>query len=129
MQDNVVYTPGRANYTVNNTSVNHVYTWCVTRELIDRLINLALTTHDSSVIVPGFCLNDSFAYGTTANRSAAALAIYRDNNMIIFDAMMSWLDGEFRASLATLDTTNNLVGTPSFVLAWQEQVVMLVNRV
>jgi hypothetical protein len=130
-QDNVVCTPGRANYTVHNTYVNNVHPRYVTREPIDKLTNLAITTHESTVIIPGFCANVGYSYGTApANWSAEALAFYRDNNMMaIFDAMMSWLGGEFIATLAPVDMTNDPGGPLSWLMAWEERVVTLVNGV
>lgn len=96
----MVCTPGRANYAVN-TYVNNVHTRYVTMEPMDKLTNLAITTHEITVIVPGFCTNVGYSYGTApANWSAEALAFYRDNNMMaIFDVMISWLEGEFIATM------------------------------
>jgi hypothetical protein len=129
-QDNVVCTPGRANYTVNNTYVNNVHTRYVTREPIDKLINLAITTHESTVIVPGFCANVGYYYGTApANWSAEALALYRDNMMAIFEAMMSWLEGEFIATPAPVHMTNDPEGQIPWFMAWEEHVETLVNGV
>ncbi len=123
-QDNMICSPGRAKYTLNHTYVNNVHFRNVTMEPVDKLINLALLTHNSIVQVPGFCLNGTLAYGTQpANWSTNALNFYRDNNhMAIVDAMMSWLVGSFNASLQTSDSFNPLspLANSSFDLAWEE---------
>ena len=132
-EDNVICLPGRANFTVNNTWENNVLSRTVSSTPIDRLINLDLQTHQGVVVVPGFCAPIGNSYGTTpANWSTAALAFYRDNNMMtIFNAMVSWLDGEFQAFLAT-ETNNTIIGPDSngpFQLAWDEKVTTLDNGV
>jgi hypothetical protein len=100
-------------------------------EPMDKLTNLAITTHEITVIVPGFCTNVGYSYETApANWSAEALAFYRDNNMMaIFDVMISWLEGEFIAALAPVDMTNERGGPLSWLMAWEERVVTLVNGV
>jgi hypothetical protein len=127
--DNTICTPGRADYTVQNTWLNNVYSRQVTRVPVDKLINLELLTHGGNVIVPGFTQNSTPSYGTTpANWTSATLAYYRDNNyMTMFDAMMSWLQGEFHATVA--DTK---LGAPPYVTysaAWDEQMTTSVNGV
>ena len=124
--------PGRAQYTVNNTYRNNVHSRNVIRVPIGPLINLALTTHDSTVNVPGFLLNGTYAYGTApANWSTAVLEIYRDNNMMtIFNALMSWLDGEFLASLTPADTTNDPGNSNiTYLMQWEEGVTTSINGV
>jgi len=92
-QNNTICSPGRASYIVNNTFENNVQKMVVSMEPIDRLINLALPTHNSIVLVPGFCNGTGFGLGTTpANWSTDALNFYRDNNMMaILDATMGWV--------------------------------------
>jgi hypothetical protein len=75
-------------------------------EPIDKLINIPLQifqTFHGSVAVPGFVAPTSFDDGTTpANWSAFALSYCQNQNlMTIFSAMMSWLDGEFLATVLT----------------------------
>ncbi|KAI9648250.1 hypothetical protein NHQ30_002882 [Ciborinia camelliae] len=107
-QNNLYCIPGRAIYTVNNTYVSNVLTRNLTTTPISPLINLALPTHNNSVIVPGFTnsseITTEHGYGTTpANWSAAALAYYRDLNMLtILDTMFYYLAGEFIASPAVV---------------------------
>lgn len=101
-QDNLTCSPGRARYTINNTYENNVHLRKVVSAVpIEILTNLALRTHDNVVTVPGFNADSGSGYGTRpANWSAAALAYYRDNNMMaIFSSMASWLDGHFDAAL------------------------------
>lgn len=128
--DNTICTPGRANYTVQNTWLNNVYSRNVTRVPVDTLINLELLTHDSVVVVPGFVLNGTYNYGTApANWSAAALAFYRDNNyMAMFDAMMSWLDGEFLATISHTQT-ESLPLQITYEAGWDEQMETFTNGV
>jgi hypothetical protein len=128
--DNTICTPGRANYTVQNTWLNNVYSRNVTRVPVDRLINLELLTHDSVVVVPGFLENGTYNYGTApANWSAATLAFYRDNNyMAMFDAMMSWLDGEFQATIANTQT-ESLPLRITYEAGWDEQMTTSINGV
>lgn len=132
-QDNTICSPGRAKYTLNHTYVNNVHFRNATREPVDRLINLALQTHDGIVVVPGFTLNGTFAYGTQpANWSTDALNFYRDNNhMAILDAMMSWLAGSFNASLQYADANNPLttLSNSSYDLAWEESFISFTNGV
>ncbi|CZS95332.1 uncharacterized protein RCO7_05773 [Rhynchosporium graminicola] len=123
-EDNTICAPGRAKYTVYNKYENNIHTRNFTREPIDRLLNLALTTHDGAVSVPGFSLNGTLVYGTTpANWNTAALNYYRDNNMMaITSAMMSWIQGEFRASLAEIEQ-NETIPT-IYKAAWHEPVIL-----
>lgn len=121
-EENTICAPGRAKYTVNNIWENNVHKRNFTREPIDRLVNLALATRDGAVLVPNFSLNRTRVYGTApANWTKATLDIYRDNNMMaILSAMMSWLHGDFQASLAQLDNDNTRNVT--FMKAWHEAV-------
>ncbi|CZT09487.1 uncharacterized protein RAG0_14244 [Rhynchosporium agropyri] len=123
-EDNTVCAPGRAKYTVYNKYENNIHTRNITREPVDRLKNLALTTHDGSVIVSGFGLNGTRVYGTTpADWSTEALDYYRDNNMMaIVSAMMSWVQGDYNASLAQVERHDS----PSviFKTAWHEAVFL-----
>jgi hypothetical protein len=127
--DNTICTPGRADYTIQNTWLNNVYSRQVTRVPVDKLINLVLLTHGSTVIVAGFTQNSTVNYGTTpANWTSDALAFYRDNNyMAMFDAMISWLQGEFHATVAYADeeTPQNA----AYEDAWDEQMTTTVNGV
>ena len=109
-QDNLLCIPGRANYTVNNTYENNIQQRTTEVVPISPLVNLAPQTHESEIVVPGFCSNDLNGYGTVAaNWSDYALSYYRDNNiMTIVDAMMFELSGSFLGSLAlpsSLDVT------------------------
>lgn len=127
-QNNVSCVPGRAKYTIKNRYDNNVYSRNVTREPIDKLINLASSlTHDGIVIVPGFTQNGTFAYGTEpANWSTHALEYYRDENMMaICDGMMSWLQGYFQATVATVDQASlaNAQGVLPLLAEWAEQLV------
>ncbi|CZR55289.1 uncharacterized protein PAC_05176 [Phialocephala subalpina] len=132
-QDNTICSPGRAKYTLNHTYVNNVHSRNVTMEPVDRLIDLALQTHGGIVVVPGFTLNKTFAYGTQpANWSTNALNFYRDNNhMAILDAMMSWLAGSFNASLqyADADSPSTALSNSSYDLAWEESFISFTNGV
>ncbi|TVY44929.1 hypothetical protein LSUB1_G000574 [Lachnellula subtilissima] len=122
-QDNLTCTPGRARYTINNTYENNVHSRKVVSAVpIDILTNLALRTHDNVVIVPGFNADHGSGYGTRpANWSAAALAYYRDNNMMaIFSSMASWLDGHFDANLQGYGLPH--VGNISTDPHWQDVV-------
>ncbi|KAG4440987.1 hypothetical protein IFR05_003551 [Cadophora sp. M221] len=121
-EENTICAPGRAKYTIHNKYQNNIHTRNVTREPIDRLVNLAITTHDGIVIVPNFTLNKNRTYGTTpANWSTSALDFYRDNNMMaILSAMMSWLHGDFRASLAQVQKDDTL--DIEYKMAWHEAV-------
>lgn len=131
-QDNQICSPGRAKYTLNHTYVNNAYSREVTMVPVDRLINLALLTHSGIVLVPGFTLNGTFAYGTQpANWSASALNYYRNNNhMAILDATMSWLVGAFNASLQTSASLNNgPLTNSSYELAWEETFITYTDGV
>ncbi|KAK0118144.1 hypothetical protein ONS95_012450 [Cadophora gregata] len=121
-EENTICAPGRAKYTVHNIYENNIRTQNFTREPIDRLVNLALATRDGAILVPNFTLNRTRVYGTTpANWTKATLDIYRDNNMMaILSAMMSWLHGDFQASLAQLD--NDDTRNVTFKNAWHEAV-------
>jgi hypothetical protein len=128
--EKIICTPGRANYTVENTWLNNVYSRQVKRVPVDKLINLEILTHSSIVVVPGFTKNGTNNYGTApANWSSYALAFYRDNNyMAMFDAMMSWLDGEF---IATISNTKTAALPPviTYEPAWDEQMTTSTNGV
>lgn len=128
--DNTICTPGRANYTVQNTWLNNVYSRQVKRVPVDKLINLEILTHSSMVVVPGFTKNGTYNYGTApANWSSYALAFYRDNNyMAMFDAMMSWLDGEFIATISNTETAA-LPPVITYEPAWDEQMTTSANGV
>ncbi len=128
--DNTLCKPGRANYSVQNTWVNNAYSRQVTKVPIDKLINLEILTHDSVVIVPGFTQNGTYNYGTApANWTVSTLAFYRDNNyMAMFDALMSWLDGEFQATVANTKTAA-LSQIISYQAAWDEQMETSTNGV
>jgi hypothetical protein len=128
--DTTICTPGRANYTVQNTWLNNIYSRNVTRVPVDKLINLELLTHDSSVSVPGFLLKSTYNYGTApANWSAAALAFYRDNNyMAMFSALMSWLNGEFQGTIAKT-VINGLPEIITYEVGWDEQMYTSPNGV
>lgn len=107
-QDNLYCIPGRALYTVNNTYISNILTRDLTTTPISPLTNLVLSTHDNSVIVPGFTNASGIAteagYGTApANWTADTLAYYRDLNMMtILDTMFYYLAGEFTALPAVL---------------------------
>ncbi|KAH7319312.1 hypothetical protein BKA65DRAFT_99153 [Rhexocercosporidium sp. MPI-PUGE-AT-0058] len=128
-EENTICAPGRAKYTIHSNYRNNIYSRNVTREPIDRLVNLAINTHDGAVMVPNFALNKNRTYGTVpANWSKSALDFYRDNNMMtISSAMMSWLHGDFRASLAQIPK-NDLFDV-EFELAWHEAVILSYNGV
>lgn len=105
-QDNTTCIPGRALYTVNNTYENNKLNTTYTAQPIDRLVNLALPTHDHVVLVPGIVAPLSAHLGTIpANWSAASTAIYRDTNiMTIHGALLSWLNGNYTGYLPTYET-------------------------
>lgn len=128
--DNTICTPGRANYSVHNTWVNNVYSRQVTRAPVDKLTNLAILTHSGIVVVPGFTQNGTHNYGTaSANWTSATLAYYRDNNyMAMFDAMMSWLSGEFHTTVANTKIQSN-PPTITYEAAWDEQMTTSANGV
>jgi hypothetical protein len=137
-EDQLSCFPARANYTVNNTYINniHVHTRTISTEPIDRLINLAPTSHNSEVIVPGFLSKTYFTYGTTpANWSAYATTYYRDMNHIsLIESMMYYLNGTSTARIqspgdTSLDTPNKSAPPPpptdgkiTYGLVWDQPV-------
>lgn len=124
--DTSICAPGRARYTVENRYLNGVQSRNISTKPVDKLINLALPTHNSVVIVPGFCAGSGIdlGYGTVrANWTNSSLAFYRDNNMMaIFSSLMSWLDGEFEAGVEA-NFSSSINGTQtSYVPYWKEGV-------
>lgn len=120
-QTNLSCLPARAKFTVNNTWTNNVQQREVSSETISRLVNLEPLSHDSEVIVPGFCSTKSYGLGTApANWSDYALSFYRDiNHISIISAMMYYLEGNVIASdnvvtdpLAVVNSPSDILNTP-----------------
>ncbi|KAM0160761.1 hypothetical protein ACHAPG_002825 [Botrytis cinerea] len=125
-EDLLVCSPGRALFTVNNIWEDNIQRREYDVAPISQLTNLALLTHQSEVIVPGFCAETGTGYGTgPANWSTAALDWYRDNNMMtIFASMLSFLDGEYLARLVATNSSIKHNDTAYYTdIAWQEAIV------
>lgn len=72
----------------------------MTTEPIERLINLALLTHYSAVLVPGFGGVNGTLGTTPANWSADTLTYFRDSNHVsIIESMMSYINGTMLATV------------------------------
>jgi len=126
-QNTIICSPGRASFRVNNTYHNNLYRRSVTVKPIDKLINLALTTYNGAVKVPGINREVGYGFGATpANWSSEALAYYRDQNMMtIFSAMLSWLNGNFVATAGTSDALTGNNATTITNLHWKESITTL----
>lgn len=125
-EDLLVCSPGRALFTVNNIWEDNIQRREYDVAPISQLTNLALLTHQSEVIVPGFCAETGTGYGTgPANWSTAALDWYRDNNMMtIFASMLSFLDGEYLARLVATNSSIKHNDSAYYTdIAWQEAIV------
>jgi hypothetical protein len=117
-QNNLLCLPARAKFTVNNTWTNNVQQKEVSSEIISRLVNLDPLSHDSEVVVPGFCSTNSLALGTApANWSDYALSFYRDvNHISIISAMMYYLEGNVIASDNVVTDPSAIINSPSDIL-------------
>ncbi|KAH8597659.1 hypothetical protein B0O99DRAFT_508321 [Bisporella sp. PMI_857] len=123
--DNIICSPGRATFKVNNTYNGNVLTRFFTVTPNDKLINLAITTYHGTVKVPGMQAAAGYGFGTTpANWSNDALAYYRDQNiMTIFSSMMSWLNGSFMAYPVSYEPSQSSDLNDTMTnLAWREEI-------
>lgn len=126
-QDNSTCMPGRAKFVVNNTYTDNVQLVTYTAQPINPLINLAITTHNGGIDVPGVNAEVGPRLGTKpANWSAEAIALFRDSNhMAIVGALVSWISGDFLARLpgySSLLGNTTLARTLEKPLFWEDKV-------